>query len=152
MRRSRFLTLLPAALAVTAITAGIVAAGPYDEEIAASLEQIDTHHDEIAASHDQIAALQEELVVIDDRIAAAEAVLAAGDDELLLLPVQMELLADEFVNIVFSRDEPATLRHKMAIDSYVRNNDRLNAVLNQSSQMTQQALEDARNRDRKSVV
>ncbi|MBV14343.1 MAG: hypothetical protein CL505_04635 [Actinobacteria bacterium] len=146
VRRSRFLTLLPAALTITAVTAGIVAAGPYDEEIAASLEQIDTHHEAIAASHDQIADLREELLVIDDRIAAAEAVLVAGDDALLLLPVQMELLADEFVDIVFSRNEPAILRHKMAIDSYVRNNDRLNAVLNQSSQMAQQALEDARNR------
>ncbi|MBP67326.1 MAG: hypothetical protein CL435_02195 [Acidimicrobiaceae bacterium] len=146
MHSSRFLSLLPATLALTAFTAGLVAAGPYDEEIAASQEEIATSQEEIAASHTKIASLKDELVVIDERIAAAKAVLATGDGELLLLPVQLELLADDFVDIVFSRNEPATLRHKMAIDSYVRNNDRLNAVLNQSSQMTQQALEDARNR------
>ena len=146
MRRSRFLTFLSFALVLSAVTVGIVAAGPFDEEIAANVEKIDSRHDEIAASYDRIASLQEELVAIDERIAAAEDALADGDDELLLLPVQMELLADEFVDIVFSRNEPATLRHKMAIDSYVRNNDRLNAVLNQSSQFSEQALEDARNR------
>ncbi|HBL09084.1 MAG TPA: hypothetical protein DDZ64_08490, partial [Acidimicrobiaceae bacterium] len=146
MHRPRLLALSLAAVAVGLATVSAVAAGPYDSEIATNEDDIVAQHDAIAAQHDAIAGFGDELVDIDARIAEAEALIAAGDDDLLLLPVQIELLADQFAEILFSRNEPAALRHQMAIDAYVRNNERLNSVLNQSAQVADQALENTRHR------
>ena len=146
MHRPRLLALSLAAVAIGLATVGAVAAGPYDSEIAANEDDIVAQHDAITAQHDAITGFGDELVDIDARIAEAEALIAAGDDDLLLLPVQIELLADQFAEILFSRNEPAALRHQMAIDAYVRNNERLNSVLNQSAQVADQALENTRHR------
>ncbi len=139
VRRFRLVALGLTAAVAGVLGVGVAAAGPYDGEIAA-------HEEAIAGQLELIASARRELVTAENRIAEAEALIASRDDELAVLPVQLELLADEFVDILVTRDEPAALRHQMAIDAYVRNDERLNAVLNQSAQLAERALEDVRHR------
>ena len=130
------------------LAAGVVPAlaGPYDEEIAAARSGIADRQTTIAEGHAHIADLEARLVDLDQQIGEAEGRIGMEDHELALLPVRIELLADRFIEVLASQDEPTTLQQTMAVDAYVRNDERINDVLTQSAQLTEDGLANVRDR------
>ncbi|MEE2768384.1 MAG: DUF3048 domain-containing protein [Actinomycetota bacterium] len=150
-----FATLLPAA------------AGPYDLEIAAIREQIIeeesritgvessivevesaivAEEDRIVAEEDRIVSYHGDLEAIDVAIAEIETLIVSQDEGMLVYPIRLELLADDYINIWATRAGPYRLRRELAVDSYVRNDERMNSVLTQSAQLTDKVLEGIRSR------
>jgi len=133
-------------LIASGVLATGVLAGPYDEEIAAANAGISTHRDTIAEGHARIAELEGRLVDLDHQIGEAEGRIGREDHQLDLLPVRIELLADRFIEVLASRDAPSSLQQTMAIDAYVRNDERVNDVLTQSAQLVEGGLDNVRDR------
>ena len=100
----------------------------------------------IVAEEDRIVAYHGDLTAVDLAIAEIEARIATQDEGMLVYPVRLELLADEYIEIWASRAGPFRLRRELAVDSYVRNDERMNSVLTQSAQLTDKALEGIRSR------
>ena len=150
------------------------AAGPFDEEIAAVRAQIAEVEEAIVgvasaivgvqeaiigarsaissleaaivAEDDRIVTYHGDLTAIDLAIAEIEARIGTQDEGMLVYPVRLELLADEYIEVWASRAGPYRLRRELAVDSYVRNDERMNSVLTQSAQLTDEALEGIRSR------
>lgn len=153
--------LLVASLGIglAALSASTVAgAGPHDGDIAALRSGIGSEEAEIGLLEQQIGLLEQgitdlrSLVAEGDQavvnlefgIAEAEARIATEDQELEILPVRIELLADLVIEHYLALNEPTMVRHVMAIDSYVKNDERMNAVLTQSAEITGEALDNLR--------
>ena len=100
----------------------------------------------IVAEGDRIVAYHGDLKAVDLAIAEIEARIATQDEGMLVYPVRLELLADEYIKVWASRAGPFRLRRELAVDSYVRNDERMNSVLTQSAQLTDKALEGIRSR------
>ena len=100
----------------------------------------------IVAEGDRIVAYHGDLEAVDVAIAEIEARIATQDEGMLVYPVRLELLADEYIEVWASRAGPYRLRRELAVDSYVRNDERMNSVLTQSAQLTDKALEGIRSR------
>ncbi len=100
----------------------------------------------IVAEGDRIVAYHGDLEAVDVAIAEIEARIATQDEGMLVYPVRLELLADEYIEVWASRAGPFRLRRELAVDSYVRNDERMNSVLTQSAQLTDEALEGIRSR------
>ncbi|MCH2622594.1 MAG: DUF3048 domain-containing protein, partial [Acidimicrobiales bacterium] len=100
----------------------------------------------IVAEGDRIVAYHGDLEAVDVAIAEIEARIATQDEGMLVYPVRLELLADEYIEVWASRAGPFRLRRELAVDSYVRNDERMNSVLTQSAQLTDKALEGIRSR------
>ncbi len=144
----RRLAAVVAAGILGVLASGVVPAlaGPYDDEIAAARSGIADHRATIADGHARIAALEDRLVDLDRQVGEAEGRIGMEDHELALLPVRIELLADRFIEVLASQDEPTTLQQTMAVDAYVRNDERINDVLTQSAQLTEDGLANVRDR------
>ena len=163
--RRRLRAVLPLALVVVALAAVPALAGAFDEEIAALRDDIADHHDLIGGQegliedqkgligdqegliedhHDRIAELEGDLVDLDHQIAETDDLIGDEATELRILEVRLELLADRFARILTSRDKPALLHRTMAVDAYLQNNERMNAVLTQSAHLANDALEGVR--------
>ena len=152
------------AVASLGVALGVLAAvnvadaGPNDGEIAALHDEIAAEEAEVAVLAQQVGTAEQQvsdllaLIVEGDQaimnleadIAEAGARVAAEDHELEVLPVRIELLADLVIDHYLELAEPTTVRHVMAIDSYVKNDERMNAVLTQSAEITGEALEGLR--------
>ena len=124
-----------------------VSAGPYDNEIGSVQKQIKNVNSDIEDIEEKIQNEQteisnstQELVDIDKTITETETQINNEDDQLLRHPVRLEILADEYIEIWSSRSEPFELRRELAVDSYVRNDERMNSVLTQSAQLTDETL------------
>ena len=100
----------------------------------------------IVAEGDRIVAYHGDLGAVDVAITEIEARIATQDEGMLVYPVRLELLADEYIEVWASRAGPFRLRRELAVDSYVRNDERMNSVLTQSAQLTDKALEGIRSR------
>ena len=100
----------------------------------------------IVAEGDRIVAYHGDLEAVDVTIAEIDARIATQDEGMLVYPVRLELLADEYIEVWASRAGPFRLRRELAVDSYVRNDERMNSVLTQSAQLTDKALEGIRSR------
>ena len=155
--RRRLRVALPVAMLAFALVAVPAFAGPYDVEIADLRTDIvgreadianqqDLLADFIADRLDRIAGYEENLVDLDQQIVDTDALIGAKDTELRILPIRLELLADRFIHVLASRTEPAMLHQTMAIDAYLRNNERMNTVLTQSAHLTADSLEGVRDR------
>ena len=122
-------------------------AGPYDKEIGNLQKQIeelnsdiDKVKDDIQTEKNKIIDFQNELLEIDETITETEALINSEDAQLAKHPIRLELLADDYIKVWSSRSEPFQLRRELAIDSYVRNDERMNSVLTQSAQLTDETL------------
>ena len=122
-------------------------AGPYDKEIEDLQKQIDEVNSDIddikndvKTEEQKIVDLQNELLEIDETIAETEVLINSEDSQLVKHPIRLELLADDYIEVWSSRSEPFQLRRELAIDSYVRNDERMNSVLTQSAQLTDETL------------
>ncbi len=174
MRPPRLLVTGLAAALVAVATLVPAAAGPFDEEIAAVRAQIAEVEEAIVgvasaivgvqeaiigarsaissleaaivAEDDRIVTYHGDLTAIDLAIAEIEARIGTQDEGMLVYPVRLELLADEYIEVWASRAGPYRLRRELAVDSYVRNDERMNSVLTQSAQLTDKALEGIRSR------
>ena len=174
MRPPRLLVTGLAAALVAVATLVPAAAGPFDEEIAAVRAQIAEVEEAIVgvasaivgvqeaiigarsaissleaaivAEDDRIVTYHGDLTAIDLAIAEIEARIGTQDEGMLVYPVRLELLADEYIEVWASRAGPFRLRRELAVDSYVRNDERMNSVLTQSAQLTDKALEGIRSR------
>jgi len=100
----------------------------------------------IVAEGGRIVAYHGDLEAVDVAIAEIEARIVTQDEGMLVYPVRLELLADEYIEVWASRAGPFRLRRELAVDSYVRNDERMNSVLTQSAQLTDKALEGIRSR------
>ena len=100
----------------------------------------------IVAEGDRIVAYHGDLEAVDVAIAEIEVRIETQDEGMLVYPVRLELLADEYIEVWASRAGPFRLRRELAVDSYVRNDERMNSVLTQSAQLTDKALEGIRSR------
>ena len=119
---------------------GVEAAIVGDESAISGLEVA------IVAEEDRIVAYHGDLTAVDLAIAEIEARIATQDEGMLVYPVRLELLADEYIEVWAARAGPYRLRRELAVDSYVRNDERMNSVLTQSAQLTDKALEGIRSR------
>jgi len=174
VRPPRLLVTGLAAALVAVATLVPAAAGPFDEEIAAVRAQIAEVEEAIVgvasaivgvqeaiigarsaissleaaivAEDDRIVTYHGDLTAIDLAIAEIEARIGTQDEGMLVYPVRLELLADEYIEVWASRAGPFRLRRELAVDSYVRNDERMNSVLTQSAQLTDKALEGIRSR------
>ena len=122
-------------------------AGPYDKEISGLQKQIDEVNSDIdeiekgiQTEKQKIVDLKNELLDIDETIAETEALINSEDSQLVKHPIRLEVLADDYIDVWSSRSEPFQLRRELAIDSYVRNDERMNSVLTQSAQLTDETL------------
>ena len=174
MRPPRLVVAGLAVALVAVATLVPAAAGPFDEEIAAVRAQIAEVEEAIVgvasaivgvqeaiigarsaissleaaivAEDDRIVTYHGDLTAIDLAIAEIEARIGTQDEGMLVYPVRLELLADEYIEVWASRAGPYRLRRELAVDSYVRNDERMNSVLTQSAQLTDKALEGIRSR------
>ena len=122
-------------------------AGPYDKEISGLQKQIDEVNSDIdeiekgiQTEKQKIVDLKNELLDIDETITETEALINSEDSQLVKHPIRLEVLADDYIDVWSSRSEPFQLRRELAIDSYVRNDERMNSVLTQSAQLTDETL------------
>ena len=144
---SLFLILLTGVLPMTAT------AGPYDDEINEIEKELSLQEDQIPIlksqitnEQDKILSYQDELEEIRSTISAIEEQVIQQDNGMLVYPIRLEILADEYIEVWASRSGPFKLRRELAVDSYVRNDERMNSVLTQSAQLTDTALEGIRSR------
>ena len=121
-------------------------AGPYDGEISSIRSEISERRSIIANGHAKITELEDRLVELDRQISEADGRIGIEDYELDLLPIRIELVADRFIEVLASREAPAALRQTMAVDAYVRNDERINDVLTQSAQLVEGGLDNVRDR------
>ena len=133
--------VLGAILAATAVGAQTFLEQIDDEE-----EAIVSFEAEIESLEEQITDYENELSDIADLVAETEARIAIEDEKLSLLPIYLELMADNLIDRYVSLEEPTSVRHVMAIDAYVRNDEHIHAVLTQSIQLSEEALEQIRAR------
>ncbi|MDG2428166.1 MAG: DUF3048 domain-containing protein [Acidimicrobiales bacterium] len=138
--------LLFAILALGTTMTMVAAAGPYDTEIASLRSDITDQRAKISGSLEHIAELEDRLANLDGEVANTEILIGEDDRELEMLPVQIELTADRFMDVLASREAPSALHSTMAVDAYVSNDERMNDVLTQSAQLTSTALEGVRHR------
>ena len=129
------------------ITLPSAQAGPYDKEISELQKQIDKINSDvdeikrdIKAEEQRISDFQNELLEIDETISEIETLINNEDSQLAKHPIKLELIADDYIQVWSSRSEPFQLRRELAIDSYVRNDERMNSVLTQSAQLTDETL------------
>ena len=122
-------------------------AGPYDKEISGLQKQIDEVNSDIdeiekgiQTEKQKIVDLKNELLDIDETIEETEVLINSEDSQLVKHPIRLEVLADDYIDVWSSRSEPFQLRRELAIDSYVRNDERMNSVLTQSAQLTDETL------------
>ncbi len=125
--------------------------GAIEGEIGAVQARIGAIEGEIGTIEQQIVDLRalvaqgdQAIVNLEAEIAEADARMASEDHELEVLQVRIELLADLTIEHYVDLDEPTTVRHVMAIDSYVKNDERMNAVLTQSVEVTSETLDNLR--------
>ena len=118
--------------------------GTIEQHIGTIEQQIGTIEQQIADLRALVAQGDQAIVNLEAEIAEAEARMASEDHELEVLLVRIELLADLTIQHYVDLDEPTTVRHVMAIDSYVKNDERMNAVLTQSVEVTGEALDNLR--------
>ena len=143
----RFIFCISSVAILATATLPSAHAGPYDKEIDNLQKQIDEVNSDIDnikndvnTEEQKIVDLQNELLEIDETIAEAEALINSEDAQLVKYPIKLELLADDYIEVWSSRSEPFQLRRELAIDSYVRNDERMNSVLTQSAQLTDETL------------
>ena len=163
---SRRLLVASLGIALGALAAANVAgAGPNDGAIAALQDEIGTEEAEIGTIEQQIGTIEQQIGTIEQQIADLRDLVAEGDQaivnleaevaeaeariasearELKVLLVRVELLADLTIGHYADLEEPTTVRHLMAIDSYVKNDERMNAVLTQSVEVSGEALDNLR--------
>ena len=153
LRRRSIRMALPLTMLLLVVAAAPVIAGSYDAEIALirtdieeKLDLITGQHDLITGQHDRISGFEDDLVALDDQMIDNDLAISTEDTELRVLPVRLELLADQFIQVLASRSEPARLHQTMAIDTYLRNDERMNAVLTQSAQLAADSLDGVRDR------
>ncbi len=146
-------TILAATMTITS-----AAAGPYDGKIEslngeitdnqAKIEVLQNEIEQIQRNADDLVTLKTEgasaVHKLEEDIAEAEAKIATESRELEILPIRIELLADLVLEHYLLLDEPTAVRHMMAIDSYVKNDERINTVLTQSAELTDEALNNLR--------
>ena len=137
---------LPFTALLLVLAAAPVIAGPYDVEIARIRTDIEAKLDLITGQHDRISGFEEDLVALDHQMIDNDSAISSEDIELRVLPIRLELLADQFIQVLASRSEPAMLHQTMAIDAYLRNDERMNAVLTQSAQLAADSLDGIRDR------
>ena len=137
---------LPFTALLLVLAAAPVIAGPYDVEIARIRTDIEAKLDLITGQHDRISGFEEDLVALDHQMIDNDSAISSEDTELRVLPIRLELLADQFIQVLASRSEPAMLHQTMAIDAYLRNDERMNAVLTQSAQLAADSLDGVRDR------
>ncbi|MCS5680767.1 MAG: hypothetical protein NZ603_12815, partial [Acidimicrobiales bacterium] len=140
---SRRLLVASLGIALGALAAANVAgAGPNDGAIAALQDEIGTEEAEIGTIEQQIGTIEQQIGTIEQQIADLRDLVAEGDQaienleaevaeaeariaseahELKVLLVRVELLADLTIGHYADLEEPTTVRHVMAIDSYVKN-------------------------------
>jgi predicted nucleic acid-binding Zn-ribbon protein len=147
MGARRFIFCVCSVAILTITTLPNALAGPYDKEIANLQKQIDDVNSDIdeinkdiQTEEQKIVDLQNELLDIDKTITETEALINNEDTQLVKHPIRLELLADDYIDVWSSRSEPFQLRRELAIDSYVRNDERMNSVLTQSAQLTDETL------------
>ena len=170
---SRRLLVASLGIALGALAAANVAgAGPNDGAIAALQDEIGTEEAEIGTIEQQIGTIEQQIGTIEQQVATieqqitdlrdlvaegdqaimnleaevaeAEARIASEAHELKVLLVRVELLADLTIGHYADLEEPTTVRHVMAIDSYVKNDERINAVLTQSVEASGETLDNLR--------
>ena len=144
-KRSLLISLIFLVLgAILATTA--VGAQTFLEQIDEEEESIISFETEIENLEEQITNYEKQLSDIADLVAETEARIAIEDEKLALIPIYLELMADNLIDRYVSLEEPTSVRHVMAIDAYVRNDEHINAVLTQSIQLSEEALEQIRAR------
>ncbi len=163
---SRRLLVASLGIALGALAAANVAgAGPNDGAIAALQDEIGTEEAKIGTIEQQIGTIEQQVATIEQQItdlrdlvaegdqaimnleaevAEAEARIASEAREIKVLLVRVELLADLTIGHYADLEEPTTVRHVMAIDSYVKNDERINAVLTQSVEASGETLDNLR--------
>ena len=148
-RRHQLVTALVLVLAISAFGAAntmVATAGPYDQEIAKLRADITNQQAAIIGRLEHIVELEDRLANLDGEVANTDSLIGEDDRELEILPVQIELTADRFMEVLASREAPSALHSTMAVDAYVSNDERMNDVLTQSAQLTSTALEGVRHR------
>ncbi|MCH2412344.1 MAG: DUF3048 domain-containing protein, partial [Acidimicrobiales bacterium] len=118
--------------------------GTIEQQIGTIEQQIGTIEQQIADLRDLVAECDQAIVNLEAEVAEAEARIASEARELEVLLVRVELLADLTIGHYADLEEPTTVRHVMAIDSYVKNDERMNAVLTQSVEVSGEALDNLR--------
>ena len=118
--------------------------GTIEQQIGTIEQQIGTIEQQIADLRDLVAEGDQAIVNLEAEVAEAEARIASEARELKVLLVRVELLADLTIGHYADLEEPTTVRHLMAIDSYVKNDERMNAVLTQSVEVSGEALDNLR--------
>ena len=95
---------LPLAMLLLVAAAAPVIAGPYDAEIAQvrtdigeKLDLISGQQDRISGEQDRISGFEDDLVALDHQIIDNDSAISTEDIELRVLPVRLELLADQFI-------------------------------------------------------
>ena len=144
-KRPLLITLILLVLGAV-LAATTVGAQTYLEQIDEQEESITSFEAEIEKLEEQISSYEEQLSDIADLVAETEARIAIEDEKLSLIPIYFELMADNLIDRYVSLEEPTSVRHAMAIDAYVRNDEHMNAVLTQSIQLSEEALEQIRAR------
>ena len=146
MRRPSVFSLVSLILISGVLASATASAETYVEAMAREETSIVDYRAEIVALQGAIAVAEDKLVDIADQIAEAETRRTLEDEKLALLPIYLELVADDLLNRFVALDQPTLVRHEMAIDAYVRNDEHMNAVLTQSTELTDEALQGIRSR------
>ena len=146
MRRLSLTTITTLALVVAVFASTAVGAQTFLEQIDDEEESIVAFESEIQNLEELISGYEKQLIDIADLVAETETRIAIEEEILSLLPIYTELMADNLIDHYVSLEEPTAVRHAMAIDAYVRNDEHINAVLTQSIQLSEEALEQIRAR------
>jgi len=146
VRRPSVLSLVSLILVGGVLASATASAETYVEAMAREETSIVDYRAEIVVLQGAIAVAEDTLVDIADQIAEAETRRTVEDEKLALLPIYLELVADDLLNRFVALDQPTLVRHEMAIDAYVRNDEHMNAVLTQSTELTEEALQGIRAR------
>lgn len=146
MRQLSLTTIATLTLVVAVFAATAVGAQTFLEQIDDEEESIVTFESEIQNLEELISGYEDQLIDIADLVAETETRIAIEEEILSLLPIYTELMADNLIDHYVSLEEPTAVRHAMAIDAYVRNDEHINAVLTQSIQLSEEALEQIRAR------
>ncbi|MBT7471721.1 MAG: hypothetical protein HN638_06950, partial [Actinobacteria bacterium] len=146
MRRPSVLSLVSLILVGGVLASATASAETYVEAMAREETSIVDYRAEIVVLQGAIAVAEDKLVDIADQIAEAETRRTLEDEKLALLPIYLELVADDLLNRFVALDQPTLVRHEMALDAYVRNDEHMNAVLTQSTELTEEALQGIRAR------
>jgi len=146
MRRHSFSTIVTFFLLVAVLASTAVGAQTFLEQIDEEEASIVSFEAEIKNLEELISGYEKQLSDISDLVAEVEVRIVVEDEKLSLLPIYLELMADNLIDRYVSLEEPTAVRHAMAIDAYVRNDEHINAVLTQSIQLSEEALEQIRAR------